>query len=142
MMTFEKTITKQQKATGATKQVYPKNVLLDMRMIEELFKKHNIALEADAVTEAIKKAIRTGTEDAFFIDFYYNEAHYFLDMVVDRYIIRDRENCGKIKYFYDLPRQFRFYGFTAEDSYFNRKASITDGSDILNAHSHYIDIEI
>ena len=141
-MQFEKTITKQQKATGATKQVYPKNVLLDMKLIEELFKKHNIALDADTVTEAIQKAIRSGVEDSIFIDFIYNGSHYYLDMVLDRYIIRDRENCGKIKYFYHLPRQFRFYGFTAADSYYNRKASITDGCDILNAYSHNIEVEI
>lgn len=139
-MDFKKTIGQQQKATGAVKQIKATKSLLDMEAIKGICEVNAIPLEA--ITEAINKAISSDITSLIYFDFYANDIHYYIDMITDRYIIRDRENCGKIKYFYHVPKQFRLYGYTLEDCYYNRSASEQDGSPILNYHGKTIEIEI
>lgn len=138
MNEFKKTITQQAKATGAIKPTREKNVLLDTRLFDGIAELHKIP--ADVIRTAAGKAVISSDYISF--DFTANNTHYYIDMVTDRHIIRDRENAGKIKYFYYVPKQFRLYGYTAEDSYFNRPASEQDGNPILNYHGKTIEVEI
>lgn len=138
MNEFKKTIGQQAKATGAIKPIREKNILLDARLFDGIAELHNIP--ADVIRTAAEKAIISSDYISF--DFYHNNTQYFFDAITDKHIIRDRENCGKIKYFYHIPRQFRLCGYTAEDSYYNRPASEQDGSPILNYHGRTHEIEL
>ena len=138
MNEFKKTIGQQAKATGAIKPTREKNILLDARIFDGIAELHKIP--ADVIRTAAEKAVISSDYISF--DFIANNTHYYIDMVTDKHIIRDRENAGKIKYFYHIPRQFRLYGYTAEDSYYNRTASITNGSPILNYHGRTHEIEL
>ncbi len=140
MNEFKKTITQQAKATGAIKQTRDKRILLDARLFDGIAELHKIP--TDVIRTAAEKAITGISSDYISLDFIANSTHYYIDMVTDRHIIRDRENCGKIKYFYHIPRQFRLYGYTAEDRYFNRPASEQDGSPILNYSGRTYEIEL
>ena len=138
MNEFKKTITQQAKATGAIRPTRERNILLDARLFDGIAELHKIP--ADVIRTAAEKAVFSSDYISF--DFTANNTHYYVDMVTDRHIIRDRENAGKIKYFYHIPRQFRLYGYTAEDRYYNRPASEQDGSPILNYHGRTHEIEL
>lgn len=140
MNEFKKTIGQQAKATGAIKQTNDKRILLDARLFDGIAELHKIP--ADVIRTAAEKAITGISSDYITLDFIANNTHYYIDMVTDRHIIRDRENAGKIKYFYHVPKQFRLYAYTAEDRYYNKTASITDGSPILNYHGRTYEIEL